>query len=217
MPCIYETTNLYNLSRGIVPYRYVGSDQNDRSDYFGSSALLKEHIRFLGQENFSKKTLEYFVEISNKDLRSLESKILKDLGVRSNETYYNKNENYAPGCGVKGMKHMAKYPRSNQWKQSRKGWVPTEKTKKVWTEQRTGKKAKDSTKKLMSIQRSGEKNPNSLNWTVTDPTGHTHNIKALRAWCKENNYNYRIVYHSLHGWSSMKHGIGRGGRKKVQE
>ena len=98
-----------------------------------------------------------------------------------------------------------------------KGWVPTEKTKKVWTEQRTGKKAKDSTKKLMSIQRSGEKNPNSLNWTVTDPTGHTHNIKALRAWCKENNYNYRIVYHSLHGWSSMKHGIGRGGRKKVQE
>lgn len=216
MPCIYETVNLYNLSNGVVPYRYIGSDQHDRDEYFGSSALLKEHMLLLGKENFSKKILLSIEEISNKDLRLLESKILKDLQVRSDESYYNKNENYAPGCGVKGMKHTCKFPRSEKWKNSRKGWVPTPETKNLWSKQRTGKKAKDSTRFIMSQQRLAENNPNSLEWTVTDPNGNMYNVKALRSWCRENNHNYRTVYYSLHRWITVKHGHGRGGRKKAQ-
>ena len=93
--------------------------------------------------------------------------------------------------------------------------MPSAETKKIWSEQRAGKKAKTSTRQLMSDQRSGDNNPNSLAWTITDPTGKSYSIKALRAWCRDNNYNYRTVYHSLNGWIAVKHGQGRGGKKKV--
>lgn len=31
MPCIYLTENLFNKQHGILPWRYIGSDQHDRN------------------------------------------------------------------------------------------------------------------------------------------------------------------------------------------
>jgi hypothetical protein len=59
MPQIYEVINLYNQERGLVPYRYIGSDQNDNDNYFGSSHKLQNDIKKIGKEFFIKKTLKF--------------------------------------------------------------------------------------------------------------------------------------------------------------
>jgi len=45
MPQIYETVNKYNRDNGIMPYRYIGSDQNDNPRYYGSSKDLNRDIK----------------------------------------------------------------------------------------------------------------------------------------------------------------------------
>lgn len=211
------TENLYNKQRGIIPWRYIGSDQYNRDDYLGSSKLLLEDIKKLGTNNFRKIILENCGDIDNKTLRKLESeKYLKPNKVKSDPSYYNRTEIYGPGGGQKGMKHSKIFARTNSWKTSRKGYIPDQSTRKLWSEQRTGKTSSQSTKAKMSAQRSGEKNPNALEWTITQPNGITFAIKGLRKWAKENNHNYLDIYHSRNGWISNKIGRGRGGKAKKE-
>lgn len=211
MPCIYETVNLYNLSRGIFPYRYIGSDQHDRSDYMGSNKELKKDIADLGVSMFKKIIIERFDEIDNRSLRFKEAEILQKFSVKADPTYYNKNDRYAPGSGIKGMKHKKKKVVSKAWIDSRKGWVPTAKTREKWSVQRAGKKPEDKTRKKMSESRTGEKNPNALTWTVISPTGETIKVTGLKNYCKDHNLSYNTIYHSRCGWTAVKHGQGKGG------
>jgi hypothetical protein len=150
MPQIYEVINLYNQEKGLFPYRYIGSDQNDNANYFGSSAELKNDIKRIGKEFFIKKTLKFFDNIDNQTLRKIESDILKENRVKDSLMFYNKNENYSPGCGVKGMKHKNKKIVSERWKESRKGWKPSSETRNLWKEQRKNRHASNETKEKMS-------------------------------------------------------------------
>ena len=88
---IYEVTNLYNKENNILPYKYVGSDQHNNSNYLGSSKKLREDIEKLGKEYFVKKILcEFKEDISNTLLRKLESELQKSLNVAADLAYYNK-------------------------------------------------------------------------------------------------------------------------------
>lgn len=87
---IYETINHWNRENGILPYRYIGSDFNDRNDYFGSSRSLQEDISILGVEFFEKRSLLSMSVLTNVELRNLESKILIALDCAKDKTYYNK-------------------------------------------------------------------------------------------------------------------------------
>jgi len=211
MPQIYETINLYNKKHGILPYRYIGSDQNDNPLYFGSSVLLQEDVNTLGIENFEKHTLLYFDEIDNKLLRKSEAIILKENNVKDSIEFYNKTDMYAPGGGVKGMKHTKPKVVSDAWKESRSGWIPSETTRALWSKQRLGRNVKDSTKKIWKEQRSGKNNANALTWEVIDPQGNAHMVVGLRKWCADNDYNYSTVYNQRSGFSLTKFGKGKGG------
>lgn len=88
---IYETINLHNKENGINPYRYVGSDQNNNPNYYGTSKKLKDDIIKLGKENFKKNILcEFKYEIPNNLLRKIEGLIQKNFNCAKDETYYNK-------------------------------------------------------------------------------------------------------------------------------
>jgi len=214
MPCIYETINLYNLDKGILPYRYVGSDQHDRIDYLGSSKKLKQDIADLGSSMFKKVIIEAFNSIDNRSLRFKEAEILKKFNVKLDPTYYNKNDRYAPGSGIKGMKHKQKKVVSQSWKDSRKGWIPTSDTREKWSVQRTGVKPTAETKKKMAESRTGEKNPNALKWTIVSPEGVTITVVGLKNYCKRNNLSYSKIYHNRCGWKAIKHGQGKGGQNR---
>lgn len=218
MAIIYETVNLYNQKHGINPWRYLGSDQHNNPSYFGSNHDLKKDIQLIGPEHFIKNILEEFVDITNKELRKIEAeKYLKPNKVKSDTSYYNKSETYSPGCGQKGMKHSQRFARTEKWKNSRIGHVVTEDTRKQLSFKKQGTHAKDSTKKKMSSQRIGENNSNSLAWTITTPTGDVLNIVALRAWARNNNYNFYEIYHNKNGWTAVRHGTGNGGGRNKKE
>lgn len=211
MPQIYETINHFNKSNGLCPYRYIGSDQHDNESYYGSSADLKSDIEDIGIEYFEKRIIEKFDNIDNRTLRKEEAKLLKKLNVKQSAEFYNKSDLYAPGGGVKGMKHKNKKIVSDKWRESRKGWVPSEDTRALWREQRTGRTVSEKTKAKMSASRLGEKNANALSWAVTDPSGEQHNVISLRKWCTDNGYNYLRVYNQRDGFKLIKYGHGKGG------
>ena len=214
MPNIYLTINNYNKDNGINPWRYIGSDQFDNDDYFGSSVSLKEDMYKIGKDQFTKIILEKFDTILNKDLRFKEADYLKSNNVKIDATYYNLTDCYAPAGGKKGMKHSKKFPRSQKWIDSRTGWTPSDSTRERWVSQRTGRSATKETKEKMSSQRRGENNHNALEWKITSPDGIVSKVKGLRAWCIENNLSYTRIYASKDGWKTIKYGAGKGGRKK---
>ena len=70
MPCVYITENLHNKELSISPWRYIGSDQNDDPEYYGSNRDLKRDIAFLGKDKFKKIVIKYYETIDNKELMS---------------------------------------------------------------------------------------------------------------------------------------------------
>ena len=220
MAIIYETINLYNKENGLSPWRYIGSDQHSNPEYFGSSLPLKEDISKLGTKYFVKNIIEDCGDIDNKTLRRIEAeKYLKPNKVKSDETYYNQSEIYGIGGGKKGMRHRV--PRSKEHVEKiiehRTGSTKDESARNLMRQRKLGSKATANTKRLMSVAHNGEKNPNSLSWTITTPDGETLNIKALRKWARDNNHNYYDIYDSKNGWTSIKHGTGKGGGRKKKE
>jgi len=88
---IYETINLYNKERGILPYKYIGSDQYNKSNYLGSNKKLMHDIKKLGYNCFIKNILfEYDSSISNVELRKLESDYQQKNKIAENPEYYNR-------------------------------------------------------------------------------------------------------------------------------
>lgn len=88
---IYETINLYNKERGILPYRYIGSDQHNKPNYYGSNKKLIEDIKRIGTNYFIKIILfEYDSVISNIELRKLESEYQQRIDAAKNPEFYNK-------------------------------------------------------------------------------------------------------------------------------
>ena len=137
MTIIYLTENLYNKERNILPWRYIGSDQHNNSEYYGSSKKLREDIDILGKEHFIKIILNDYGNIDNKTLRKIEAvEYLKVLNVKKDDSYYNKSDLYAPGGGKKGMKHSKVFNRTESWKKSRSGYTHTEDTKKLMAEKK---------------------------------------------------------------------------------
>lgn len=222
MPSIYLTENLYNKQRGIVPWRYIGSDQNDNDDYYGSNRDLKKDINNIGIDNFVKTLLIEYDVIDNKVLRSKESALLTWLGVRIDSTYYNKSDSYSPGCGIKGMKHRNKRTKEHTDKlvESRKGYKLPENLKSKFRELRIGKTYEqifgDDVAKIarqkQSLKSSGRNNSNSLTWTIISPSGETFTvIDGLKKWCENNNLSFEVIYNSKKGWKTIRHGTGKGG------
>lgn len=188
MPNIYLTINLHNKDNGIVPWQYIGSDQFDRSTYFGSSHALKEDISKLGTEKFTKIIIEQFDMLPNKELRKVEAKYLKEYNVKKDITYYNKTDIYAPGGGILGMKHSKKFTRSQAWIDSKTGWDPSPRTRAIWTAQRSGRidSVETRTKKSLNSARNqlGKVGIQSPTW------GYKHSeeeclLRSIRA--KQNN------------------------------
>ena len=214
MPNIYMTINKFNYDKKIPPYLYIGSDQHDNDGYYGSSITLKHDIQELGKDNFEKIIIEYFDNIDNKQLRHIESMYLQIHDVKNNNIFYNKTDKYAPGGGVKGMKHSKKFDRTEKWLESKKGWVPSNYTRELWSEQRTGKKHSKETIQKMKSSHEGEQNHNALVWNITSPSGNVFNIKGLRKFCRDNNLSFGMIYNSRKGWRVEKIGSGKGGRPK---
>lgn len=100
MQIIYETTNHLYKAWGIIPYRYIGSDEHDKPKYLGSSKKLKEDINILGKEFFEKKVLFRFdkgLGMTNADLRQKESELLISLDCAKDPTYYNRTNTCVKG------------------------------------------------------------------------------------------------------------------------
>lgn len=138
MPCIYITTNLLYKSLGITPWRYIGSDQKDRSDYYGSSKSLLRDIKRLGRDNFVKEIIMRYDNIDNKSLREVEAQLLQENNVRLDETYYNLIDQCLPGGGKKGMKHKKKYKRSEAWIKSVTGKKRSQSAKLKMSQKKLG-------------------------------------------------------------------------------
>lgn len=208
MPSIYITTNELNKSQGIMPWRYIGSDQFDNPEYLGSSKQLKSDIETIGREHFTKEIIDKFDFISNRDLRLLESEYLSINNVKLDETFYNKTDRYAPGGGVKGMKHSSKFPRSEKWKESRAGWSPSDETRSKWKEQRRGKTHTEETKELMSNAHL-ELQTTALEWEIKYPDGNIIRIRGLRKFCRDNNFDfYKFYNNKMTGFVITKFGEG---------
>lgn len=95
---IYETINLFNKENNILPYRYIGSDQHNKPDYFGSNKKLISDIKKLGKEWFVKNTLvEFHYDIDNVSLRKIESKLQQLKDVAKDPEYYNRTN--SSHCG----------------------------------------------------------------------------------------------------------------------
>jgi len=218
MGVIYETINIHNKNNGIYPWRYIGSDHYNNPEYLGSSEQLNADIELYGRENFVKNILLEVDTPDNKELRKIEAdKYLKPLNVKKDPSYYNKTDIYGAGGGKPGMKHCKKFARTKNWIESRTGYKPSRQTRELWSSQRIGKKHSSMTRKKMSDARSGENNHNALAWTVTAPDGNTYEVTALRTWTRENNYNFYEIYNNKNGWTCVKHGQGKGGRRKKKE
>lgn len=222
MPIIYLTENLFNKALGIEPWQYVGSDQYDRPDYFGSSLDLKSDIARLGASQFKKTIIAQYFGITNKELRKLEAVELKKMNVKKDSSYYNKSDLYAPGGGVKGMKHKVKRVNSQSWKDSRTGakWSDEQREKRCGEGNPVfGRKAPQEERDARSTMYTGEGNPNALSWEIHTPTGEVITTKGLRAYCRDNNLPFNKIYSSTGGWKSIKHGAGKGGgrKRKVNE
>jgi len=220
MSVIYETINLYNKQNNISPWRYIGSDQHNNPNYLGSNQALKIDIKRFGVKNFVKVILEDCGDIENKELRKIESeKYLKPHNVRKDPSYYNKTDHYGPGRGKLGMKHKVIRSEEHRKKISehRTGSTKSVESRILMRDRKLGSKAKIETKEKMSLQRSGEKNINALYWTIITPDGDVFNVTGLRKWVKDNKYNYHAIYNSKYGWTSIKHGVGKGGGRKKKE
>lgn len=228
VPNIYLTINHHNKSQGIIPWRYIGSDQHDRDNYFGSSLALVEDINKLGCENFEKIIIESFKDISNKELRYIEAKHLKEHNVKHDPTFYNLTDVYAPAGGKKGMKHSRKFERSQAWKDSRKNFRYSEESRKKMSLAKLGKKLPEKQKHNMSINNArfyagkfGKDHPvtgykhtpeviaaraerSSRSYRIITPTGEIFEIKNLTKWCKEHNLDYMMVYNSRKGYQCLK-------------
>jgi hypothetical protein len=95
---IYETINKYNKENGILPYKYIGSDQHNNPNYLGSSKQLLKDIKQIGKEQFEKIIIcEFTYDISNVLLRKIESQIQKFIDVAKNVEYYNKTNSSHKG------------------------------------------------------------------------------------------------------------------------
>ena len=95
---IYETINKYNKENGILPYKYIGSDQHNNPNYLGSSKQLLKDIKQIGKEQFEKRIIcEFTDDISNVLLRKIESQIQKFIDVAKNAEYYNKTNSSHKG------------------------------------------------------------------------------------------------------------------------
>jgi len=226
MPNIYITENLYNKALGITPWRYMGSDQNDNSAYFGSSKDLEADIKRLGVEHFNKIIIESFTDITNKELRKIESMHLKANNVKKDASYYNKTDIYGAGGGVKGMKHTKKRVDSYwvNWRAARMGHDVSDETRKLQSAAKEGKTYAEiygENAELMRKSRQqhmyGANNHNALEWEITAPDGTITRVKGLKAYCRENNLPWHSIYHSLNGWKSVKYGAGKGGAKKKEQ
>jgi hypothetical protein len=116
---IYETINLYNKERGILPYRYIGSDQHNKKDYFGSNKALLKDIKILGKHNFHKNILYQFDNIDNITLRKIESDLQKKINVAEDDSYYNKTN-----CSHKGYSETKEERelRVKKLKDNRENW-----------------------------------------------------------------------------------------------
>ena len=221
MAIIYLTENLYNKENNILPWRYVGSDQNNNSEYYGSSKLLKSDIERLGKEFFVKHTLKEYHEVDNKILRKIEAEeYLQPMNVKKDPTYYNQNDLYAPGGTKKGKKH--KKPRSREHIEKiikhRTGSIKNESARHLMRERKLGRILSDETKNKMSLaQDGGINNSNSLEWDIIFPDGQQIRVKGLRSYCRLNNLPFDDIYNNRRGWNHVKHGIGKGGGRKKKE
>jgi hypothetical protein len=126
MQVIYETINLFNLENNILPYRYIGSQQNYTELYFGSNKELKSDIQRLGLENFSKKIIFKFFDLTNKELRDKESELLIEINAAKDKSYYNKtNTSHKGYIETEGQKliRINKGQKTKKLKQEKLGYV----------------------------------------------------------------------------------------------
>lgn len=221
MAIIYLTENLYNKENNILPWRYVGSDQYNVPEYYGSSKLLKEDINRLGKEFFVKTILKDCGEVDNKTLRKIEAdEYLKVLNVKKDPSYYNESELYAPGGGKKGMKHKKSRSATHIEKiiEHRTGSTKSESARRLMRERKLGSTASIETKNKMSAaQNGGVNNSNSLEWDIIFPDGQQILVKGLRSYCRINNLPFADIYNHRNGWNHVKRGAGKGGGRKKKE
>lgn len=144
---IYQTTNLINGKK------YIGKDVNNNPNYIGSGSELKKAIKEYGKENFKKEILEYC--LSKEELWKREEYWLNFFDVKSDPNFYNKTNK---AFGNSGQTKEGK----DKISKARKGWVPSEETKKRMSENRKGHKMYNNEwrqkikKALTGIKRSDE-------------------------------------------------------------
>jgi group I intron endonuclease len=120
---IYLTTNLINNKK------YIGKDINNNPKYLGSGSVLKKAIKKYGKENFKKEILEYCN--SKEELCQREEYWLNFHNAETDPLYYNKTNK---AFGNSGQTKEGK----DKISKSRKGWTPSDKTKKLMSKNRKG-------------------------------------------------------------------------------
>jgi group I intron endonuclease len=122
---IYLTTNLINNKK------YIGKDINNNPKYLGSGSVLKKAIKKYGKANFKKEILEYC--LSKEELWEKEEYWLNFFNAESDPLFYNRtNKAYGnSGQTLEGKEKIS---------QARKGWIPSDETKKRMSEGRKGHK-----------------------------------------------------------------------------
>lgn len=165
MQVIYETINHWNYFYGINPWRYIGSDQHNKRDYYGSNKELLEDLKIIGKEFFEKRIIAKFdvtLNLSNIELREIESIIQKSLNCAKDETYYNRSNAALKGYVKFELSEEKKKQFAFKMSKIKRYEISEKKKLGIKHEPFKGKKHSDEYKKLIgkinSINQTGSKN-----------------------------------------------------------
>lgn len=146
---IYITTNLINGKK------YIGKDEKNNPDYFGSGVYLTRSVNKHGKENFKKEILEYCT--TSEELIEKEKYWIDFYQACESDNFYNIAKGGDGGNVTKGYSDEKKKEISQKTIESRKWYKHSNETKEKISSKHKGKKLTDVTKQKLSDYNKGKK------------------------------------------------------------
>jgi len=146
---IYITTNLINGKK------YIGKDEKNDSNYFGSGIHLTRSVKKYGKENFKKEIIEHCN--TSEELNEKEIYWIDFYKACESEQFYNIAKGGDGGNIIKGYSEEQKKEIYKKTIDNRKWYKHSDETKEKISKKHKGKKLSDITKLKLSVYNTGRK------------------------------------------------------------